>query len=61
MKKPLNLLKAITALLVCCGLSVSVFAQDRPISGTVVDLQGQPIIGASVLVISNSNTPPREW
>ena len=30
------------------------YAQNRPISGTVVDPDGQPIIGASVMVIGNS-------
>ncbi len=30
------------------------YAQNRPISGTVVDQDGQPIIGASVMVIGNS-------
>ena len=29
------------------------FAQNRSISGTVVDPQGEPIIGASVLVVGN--------
>ena len=59
MKKPLNLLtKAFTALLVlCCGLSISASAQNRAISGTVTDVQNVPIIGASVMVVSNSTTP----
>ena len=57
MKKPLNLLtKAIAALLVCCGLSISASAQNRAISGTVVDSQNVPIIGASVMV-ANTATP----
>ena len=57
MKKPLNLLtKAIAALLVCCGLSISASAQNRAIRGTVVDSQNVPIIGASVMV-ANTATP----
>jgi len=57
MKKPLNLLtKAITALLICCGLCFSASAQNRAISGVVVDSQNVPIIGASVMV-ANSATP----
>ena len=55
MKKPLNLAKAITALLICCGLSISAFAQNRAISGTVVDTQNVPIIGASVFVVGNTS------
>lgn len=56
MEKPLNLLtKAIAALLVCCGLSISAFAQNRTISGTVVDSQNAPIIGASVMVANTAN------
>jgi len=55
MKKPLNLLtKAIAALLVCCGLSISASAQNRAISGTVVDTKNAPIIGASVMVVNST-------
>ena len=58
MKKPLEFLtKALAALLICCGLSISAFAQNRTISGTVVDSQNAPIIGASVMIVSNSNSP----
>lgn len=37
----------------CLGISV-VHAQTRSISGTVVDPQGEPIIGASVMVVGNT-------
>ncbi|MBO4923426.1 MAG: carboxypeptidase-like regulatory domain-containing protein, partial [Bacteroidales bacterium] len=30
------------------------FAQNRPISGTVLDGSGQPVIGATVMVVGNS-------
>ena len=35
-------------------LGVSLFAQTRSISGTVVDAQGAPIFGASVVVVGNA-------
>ena len=34
--------------------AVSVFGQNRTITGTVVDAQGEPVIGASVIVVGNS-------
>lgn len=37
----------------CLGFS-NIFAQTRSISGTVVDAQGLPVIGASVMVVGNS-------
>ncbi|MBR3284910.1 MAG: carboxypeptidase-like regulatory domain-containing protein, partial [Bacteroidales bacterium] len=37
------------------GLSASyAFAQTRSISGTVVDSQNVPVIGASVIVVGNN-------
>ena len=46
----------IFAILVLAGLSASyAFAQTRSISGTVVDSQNVPIIGASVMVVGQSN------
>ena len=46
----------IFAILVLAGLSSSsAFAQTRSISGTVVDSQNVPIIGASVMVVGQSN------
>ena len=45
----------IFAILILAGLSASsAFAQTRSISGTVVDSQGIPVIGASVIVVGNS-------
>ena len=47
----------IFAILVLAGLSASyAFAQTRSISGTVVDNQNVPIIGASVMVVGDSRT-----
>ena len=46
----------IFAILVLAGLSSSsAFAQTRSISGTVVDSQNVPVIGASVMVVGQSN------
>ena len=45
----------IFAILVLAGLSASyAFAQTRAISGTVVDSQNVPVIGASVMVVGQS-------
>ena len=35
-------------------LGVTTFAQNRPLSGKVVDQNGEPIIGASVVVVGNA-------
>lgn len=43
------------AFVVACILGVSAFAQNRPISGTVVDGSGVPVIGASVVVVGNAS------
>ena len=46
-------IKAGLVLLACC-LSMGIsFAQNRSISGTVVDTAGQPVIGAAVTVVGN--------
>ena len=42
----------IFASLFCVGLS----AQNKPISGTVTDAQGVPVIGAAVFVVGNTST-----
>ena len=42
----------IFASLFCVGLS----AQNKPISGTVTDAQGVPVIGAAVYVVGNTST-----
>ena len=47
----------IFAILVLAGLSANfAFAQTRSISGTVVDSQNVPVIGASVMVVGDSRT-----
>ena len=46
----------IFAILILAGLSFSsAFAQTRSISGTVVDSQNVPVIGASVMVVGQNN------
>jgi TonB-linked SusC/RagA family outer membrane protein len=46
----------ILAIFVLAGLcSSNAFAQNRSISGTVIDNQGIPVIGASVIVVGNSS------
>ena len=56
MKKQLFFKSVIAILVMVCGLSclTPASAQNRAISGTVVDQQGQPVIGASVMVVGNS-------
>ena len=54
-KKLLPSLIRITAVLVMGFLSVATLhAQNRSINGTVVDAQGEPIIGASVMLVGNT-------
>lgn len=45
---------AVSLLLVFGGF-VSLFAQNREVSGTVLDAQQQPIIGAAVFLIDGGN------
>ena len=47
------LTKAFVLLFLGC-LSVSVYAQNRTISGRVVDASGEPVIGAAVTLVGNS-------
>ncbi len=56
MKKPLFLKAAVAALAICCSLlgSAVLHAQNRTINGTVVDSQGEAIIGASVMVVGQT-------
>ena len=35
-------------------LSITMFAQNRPLSGKVVDQNGEPVIGASIVVVGNT-------
>ncbi len=49
-----NLIRTVLVLVIgFLGVS-TVHAQNRSISGTVVDQQGEPVIGASVMVVGNS-------
>ena len=51
----MSLVTRIAMVLVTLVLGVStVFAQNRPLSGTVKDASGQPVIGAAVMVVGNS-------
>ena len=54
LKKKLQ--KATSVILMLCALFVSLgaYAQNRTISGTVVDTNGDPVIGAAVTVVGNS-------
>ena len=36
-------------------MSVSVFAQDLPVTGTVIDDFGEPVLGANVVVKGTAN------
>ena len=35
-------------------LGVTAFAQNRPVSGKVVDKNGEPVVGAAVVVVGNN-------
>ena len=49
------LFKACLTLLAVLGISVSAFAQQITVNGVVQDTQGEPIIGANILVKGTSN------
>ena len=51
-----KLQKATSVILMLCALfgSLDVFAQNRTISGKVVDASGQPVVGAAVMVVGNA-------
>ena len=42
-------------LMMCLCFSISVLAQAKTVTGTVVDAIGEPIIGASVLEMGTTN------
>ena len=44
------LLKVFLTLLAVCGMSVNGFAQQITVNGVVQDTQGEPIIGANILI-----------
>ena len=50
MRKSQKLLAAISLLGILLLGGGSLFAQDRTCQGTVTDAQGEPVIGASVLI-----------
>ena len=55
MTNQMSKVSRIFAVLAACLLSMGIAsAQNRAISGTVVDASGEPIIGASVVVVGNS-------
>ena len=51
-----RLQKAASVILMLCALfgSLDAFAQNRTISGKVVDTSGQPVVGAAVMVVGNT-------
>ena len=51
-----QLQKAVSVILMICALfgALDVFAQNRTISGKVVDAAGQPVVGAAVMVVGNT-------
>ena len=51
-----KLQKAVSVILMLCALfgALDVFAQNRTISGKVVDAAGQPVVGAAVMVVGNT-------
>ena len=50
------LIQKVAAFLVAaCLMSIGAFAQNRSISGTVVDGSGAPVIGATVMVVGNNS------
>ena len=49
-----TILKKTIALLSILILGTTSFAQNRPLSGKVVDQNGEPVIGASVVVVGNT-------
>ena len=51
---PFMFLRSMLVLFLSC-LSVNTLGQSLTVSGTVTDEKGEPIIGASVLVIGTTN------
>ena len=56
MKKPLFYKAAVTVLAMALSLfgGIMAYGQNKTINGKVVDTQGEPVIGASVMVIGNN-------
>ena len=49
-----TILKRSAVLLAILFLGITAFAQNRPLSGKVVDQNGEPVLGATILVVGNS-------
>ncbi len=55
MKQSLKQIKTILLIAIAFLAGISAYAQTRTISGTVLDSGGQPVIGASVMVVGNNS------
>ena len=55
MKQGTTSARRVLSTLLAMMLTVAVFAQKETVSGTVVDSQNEPIIGASVMEIGTQN------
>jgi len=49
-----SIVKRSTIILSVLFAGIAMFAQNRPLTGTVVDQNGDPIVGASIMVVGNS-------
>ena len=55
LKKKLQIAKGIILMLCALFVSLGAYAQNRNISGKIVDASGQPVIGAAVTVVGNTS------
>ena len=55
LKKKLQIAKGIVMVLCALFVSLGAYAQNRNISGKIVDTSGQPVIGAAVTVVGNTS------
>ncbi|MBO7575245.1 MAG: TonB-dependent receptor [Bacteroidales bacterium] len=55
LKKKLQIAKGIILMLCALFVSLGAYAQNRSISGKIVDTSGQPVIGAAVTVVGNTS------
>ncbi len=55
LKKKLQIAKSIVLMLCALFVSLGANAQNRSISGKIVDTSGQPVIGAAVTVVGNTS------
>ena len=49
-----TILKRSAVILAILLMGFTAFAQNRPLSGKVVDQNGEPVVGASIMVVGNS-------